>query len=100
MVRYRLDKYYNGHSVMQGTKVCPSNGLKSLGTIVNVIEVEPNAYWASRKVEVLWETGKKKGKRTTQSIRSLVHFKDYAAAVKSAQDLIEKLTKEAALFSV
>ena len=85
-------------------KVCPCNGATSLGTIVEVSKkkVSDTHYRKNipESVEVIWATGKKRGKRTCQSPHSLVDFTAYTTAVKAAYDKLEQLREEASTFGL
>ncbi len=93
---YCLCTRWAPEKINPGTKVCSSNGTKSVGVVVGVGKNKKNHYdkMAPEEVTILWGTGKKRGKITTHNPENLVNFDKYFAAVKKEYDNLESKIKE------
>ena len=92
---YRLGNYCltTRQLAAHGDKVCPSNGCKSVGTIVDIKRA--NDSWDGKMYTVLWGTGTKRGKKTVQAGRTLIHLKLYLEDIQKEVTKVTILIQEA-----
>ena len=95
LASYRLGGYYltGKQMAVYGDKVCPSNGCKSVGTIIDIKRAEDT--WEGKMYTVLWGTGTKRGKKTVQAGRTLIHLKLYLEDIEKEVAKVKTLIQEA-----
>ena len=84
------------------TRVCPSNGLRSLGIVTDMDPIKQPKYHSQPNmlytvnVTVLWLLGPNKGKSQVKLCRDLINYDAYKAAIMSQVAKLDSLEAEAA----
>lgn len=89
--------------VRMHTRVCPTNGLRSLGIVT---DMDPsvkqlNTYSKTtyiEKVTVLWLYGPNKGKSQVKKCEDLINYDDYRASIMEGVARLDRIEAEAAEF--
>lgn len=96
---FSLGNWYRKDPIVPGMKVCPSNGVSSVGTIT---EIGPpsatNGLYGNgipQSITVLWGTGNKRGKITTVEPDRLADLNAYIACCEEYIYGFNKLIAEA-----
>ena len=92
---------YVHHSISIGMRVCPLNGMKSVGIITDVEVETPTGFhpdkMESKHVTVRWTRGPNKGKTEVKEPRHLANFEAYKQAVTEHLNELNDIEAEATM---
>lgn len=91
------ERYYSKDLSEPGMKVCPCNGMTSVGTVIDFGKRTSNCWngLTYANVKVLWGTGKKRGKVSEHPAYNLIDLVSYLEAIKKELSQIESMIQEA-----